>query len=1132
MALPTFLDQLNQSGELKALKPVRLQILGPYHAQHLIDGYELSKFYESISADILDSHQLRFPLSSTSSKKWHTNTSFRSLIPEVVQDILVNTLRWDYVLENVVSEVREASNSKCNIVHLGNSGAGRSLLSALRQNDDLEISSDERFANHETTSSEAQRSSGATHSKIAICGLSGRFPDAADHEAFWKLLEKGLDLHREVPAYRFNVKTHVDADGKRKNTSHTPYGCFIEDPGLFDPGFFNISPREAAQTDPMHRLALVTAYEALEMSGYVANRTPSTQLDRIGTFYGQTSDDYRETQAAQEVDTYFIPGGVRAFAPGRINYYFNFSGPSFSIDTACSSSLAAIQLACTSLLAFDCDTALAGGMNIMSNPDMFSGLSRGQFLSKKGPCATFDDEADGYCRADGVGSIVLKRLEDAEADKDPILGVILGVATNHSAEAISITHPHAGAQEFLCKQVLNRAHVDPLDVSYVEMHGTGTQAGDSTEMRSVTNVFAPEHRRRRPDQSLHLGAVKANAGHAEAASGTASLIKVLMMMEKDLIPPHCGIKGTINHTFPSNLSDRNVHIPFEATAWKKKDGSKRRVFINNFSAAGGNTALLLEDSSVKPPVDGSSDKRTRHTVAVTGRSKLSLRKNVDNLIRHLERHPEVNLSSVSYSTTARRTQHDLRATVSAATREGIVESLKACLNKDISKITKTPPKVTFMFTGQGSHYISMAKLIYESSPQFRSSIDKFDKIAKIQGFPSIMPLIDGTVTDLATLSPLLVQLGAICVQMALYRLYASWGVKPTVVVGHSLGEYAALNAAGVLSVADTIFIVGTRAKLMQENCHTGSHSMLAIKASVATLSRVIDFGACEIACLNAPEETVLSGTNINIDMLMDGMKEHGFKATKLAVPFAYHSAQVEPFLDGFERAARGITFNKPTVPVISPLLNKIVEDQVTFNSAYLRDHCRKTVNFLGGLEAAKHADLVNDNSLWVEIGSHPTCSSMVKATMGPQAKTVASLRRNEDDWKIITNSLCTLHDAGLGIDWSQYHKEYDSCHEYLRLPTYAWDNRNFWIQYANDWMLYKGNTEALAELEDPKLKFTSTSVHRIIERDLEGDVATIVGQSDLTEPLLKEVMEGHEVNGFALCPPVSLLLGPITGAAC
>ncbi len=300
-----------------------------------------------------------------------------------------------------------------------------------------------------------------------------------------------------------------------------------------------MSPREAAQTDPMQRLMLSTAYEAMEMAGIVPGRTPSTKTDRIGTFYGQTSDDWREVNAAQDIDTYFISGGVRAFGPGRINYHFKFSGPSFIIDTACSSSLAAIHLACTSLQAGQCDTAFAGGANVLTNPDIFSGLSRGHFLSKTGSCKTFDNDADGYCRGDGVATVILKRVDDALTDRDPILGVIRGTATNHSAEAISITHPHVGAQESLFSKVLQDSGVDAHEISYVEMHGTGTQAGDGVEMESVSNVFAPRSRQRGTDEPLYLGAIKANIGHGESVAGVSSLIKLLLMLQKNVIPPHC-----------------------------------------------------------------------------------------------------------------------------------------------------------------------------------------------------------------------------------------------------------------------------------------------------------------------------------------------------------------------------------------------------------------------------------------------------------------------------------------------------------------------------------------------------------------------------------------------------------------
>jgi asperthecin polyketide synthase len=315
----------------------------------------------------------------------------------------------------------------------------------------------------------------------------------------------------------------------------------------------------------MHRLALVTAYEALEMAGYAPNRTPSTNLKRVGTCYGQASDDWRELNGGQNIGTYGVPGGERAFANGRINYFFKFAGPSFNIDTACSSSSAAIHAACSALWAGEADTVIAGGLSVITNPDNYSMLCKGHFLSKTGQCKVWDKDADGYCRADGVGSVVIKRLEDAEADNDNILATILGSATNHSAEAISITHPHAGAQKDNYNQVMQSAGVNPLDVSYIELHGTGTQAGDAVESESVADVFAPLTPRRRVDQRLHLGAVKSNVGHGEAAAGITSLIKVLLIHQKNQIPPHVGIKTEMNPTISKDLEKRNIGLTMENT---------------------------------------------------------------------------------------------------------------------------------------------------------------------------------------------------------------------------------------------------------------------------------------------------------------------------------------------------------------------------------------------------------------------------------------------------------------------------------------------------------------------------------------------------------------------------------------
>jgi acyl transferase domain-containing protein len=651
---------------------------------------------------------------SCSSGTWFQETDTVSLLKAVVFEILNETLMFQNVLDGCVKAAREFSGRECLILALGPTQNANTLANLVRAKTDLNVTLRKPpQINPLATASTIGNHGSSGKCKLAIVGMAGRFPDAASCEALWDLLRKGLDVHRVVPADRFNVDTHYDPTGKRINTSHTPYGCWIENPGYFDPRFFNMSPREALNTDPMQRMALTTAYEALEMSGYVPNRTPSTCLDRIGTFYGQTSDDWREINAAQAVDTYFITGGVRAFGPGRINYHFGFSGPSLNIDTACSSSAAAMQVACTALWARDCDTAIVGGLSCMTNPDIFSGLSRGQFLSKKGPCATFDNEADGYCRGDGCASVIVKRYEDAVADKDNVLAVILGTATNHSADAISITHPHGPTQSILSRSILDEAGVDPLDIDYVEMHGTGTQAGDGTEMESVTNVFAPREasgQRKRPrDRPLYLGAVKANVGHGEAASGVTALVKVLMMLKKNAIPPHVGIKqgSVMNKGFPADLSDRNVNIAFHMTPFRRSDGKPRRVFINNFSAAGGNTGLLLEEApKLEPALE---DPRSVHIITVTAKSKSAMIRNAENLVSWMRENPGTPISHVAYTMTARHIQHYWRMNVVASDLTEASRAISERLKENFVPVLPEQPKVAFIFTGQGSHYAGMGK---------------------------------------------------------------------------------------------------------------------------------------------------------------------------------------------------------------------------------------------------------------------------------------------------------------------------------------------------------------------------------------------------------------------------------------
>jgi iterative type I PKS product template protein len=756
-------------------------------------------------------------------------------------------------------------------------------------------------------------------------------------------------------------------------------------------------------------------------------------------------------------------------------------------------------------------------MNVLTNPDIFSGLSKGQFLSKTGSCKTYDDGADGYCRGDGVVTLILKRLDDAITDKDPILGVINGIATNHSAEAVSITHPHAGAQKFLFQKVMDEAEVDVRSVNYVEMHGTGTQAGDGVEMDSVSSIFAPPLNskvKRRSDQPLFVGSVKSNIGHGEAVSGASALVKVLLMLQKNIIPPHCGIKTKINHAFPTDLKDRNLNMAFKPTPFPRPADAPRYVFINNFSAAGGNTAILLEDAprqlSLKP------DCRSTHVVAVTAKSLSSFKQNLKRLLAWAKDQSDSTLPSLAYTTTARRSHYQYRLAFEAKDLQQVRETLNSYADISRQPISSNKkPKVAFAFTGQGSHYIGMGKQLFRDVAQFRRDLEDYDQIACSHGFPSFIGLIDGSIQDLTDVSPVITQLAIACSEMALAQLWKSWGVTPSVVVGHSLGEYAALQVAGVLSVLDTILLVGRRAQLLVTNCAVGSHGMLAVRASFATVEPLISHIPVEKACINAPEELVFSGTVDHIEQLRETLATNGLKATKLNVPYAFHSAQVDPILEEFKAAAKSAVFHTPQIPVISTYIGSVVNDTNVFGPEYLSRHCRESVNFLGGVSSALQNGVVDEQTVWVEIGPHPVCSNMIKGILGKETIAVPCLNRNDDPWKTVASSTSALFNVGIDVDWQEYHHSFSDSHEVLSLPSYAFDDKVYWIDYKENWTLTKGEKFAPVNV---KPSLSTTSVQKIIQEKIDADTALVVAESDLAEPLLRKVIEGHLVNGAGLCP--------------
>ena len=719
--------------------------------------------------------------------------------------------------------------------------------------------------------------------------------------------------------------------------------------------------------------------------------------------------------------------------------------------------------------------------------------------------------------------MVLKRLEDAEADNDNILAVVLSAGTSHSAEAVSITHPHDAAQAVLYDQIVRRAGIDPLSVGYVEMHGTGTQAGDPTEMRSVTSVFAPARSHGQRPVPLHVGTVKSNMGHGEAAAGIMAFVKTMLVFQHGRIPPHIGVKTGLNPALP-DLSKMGVVIPYEGAAWGPNSTHKRLAMINNFGAAGGNTAMIIEEYSPKPRIG--EDTRETHVLTVSAKTAQSLSWNIRNLVEFMENTPDVSLADVAYTLSARRRHFEYRKSVAVGSVADAVKQLRPHIETALSQTpcsVKRPP-VAFAFAGQGTFYMGIGSSLYRDDPAFRAQLDQFDSLARRQGFPSFLPAVTKSCAreDVPASS---IHLAIVCVEIALARLYMTLGLKPAAVIGHSLGEYAALAVAGVLSDSDAVFLVGTRAAILDANCAAHTHCMVAVRGSVADIARAADGAPFEVACVNSPKETVIGGPVAQLEPLAARLTQAGLRATRLDVPHAYHTAQMDLVVDDLVRQTQGVVYNRPRVPVISPRDSAVLEAGAAIDPSYLPVSLRKTVDFAGALHAASAAGVVSKATVWLEMGHHPVCAGFISRTLSDTRLACSSLHRDTDNWTSLAKTLGSLWEqGGLAVDWAEYHRPFERALRLARVPTYAWNNKNYWIQYRGDWNLTKGQVlpaPAPEALPAAVSGFHTSSIHRLYSENYDAATAQVLGESDMTAPALKDVIEGHAMNGYGVASSVS-----------
>lgn len=677
------------------------------------------------------------------------------------------------------------------------------------------------------------------------------------------------------------------------------------------------------------------------------------------------------------------------------------------------------------------------------------------------------------------------------------------------------------AQAHLYNQLVKRSGIDPLSVGYVEFHGTGTGAGDPTEMRSVTSVFAPGQKR---NTALHVGSVKANVGHGEAAAGIMSFMKTLLVFQKGMIPPHIGIKTGLNPSLPKDLEKRGVVIPFSATPWERQDNQKRLAVVNNFGAAGGNTAMILEEAVPRPRLG--EDSRPTHPILVSAKTPFSLEQNLRRLVAFIEAHPELSIADLSYTLSARKMHYNYRVSILATSLEEAVTLLRKEIEAVVAQvpIATKQPTVAFAFTGQGTFYVGIGAQLYRDSRTFQRQLDQLDGIAQRQNFPSFLPIIKGTcnVKDVSTVS---MHLAIVCVEIALARQWALFGVTPSVVVGHSLGEYAALNAAGVFSDSDTIFLVGTRAMLLETKCTPATHGMLSVRASLENIKKACEGITFEVACINGPEETVVGGPVADLEALANVLKGAGYRTIKLDVPHAYHTSQMQTLVDEFVKSTQAVVPKKPKIPVISPRCSEVLTSGI--DVSYLARATRETVDYVGGLNAARKSGVVPDSTVWIEVGHHPCCVSFIAKTLSGTLLTSPTLHRDQNNWTTIGKALIGLYNAGVSIDWSEYHSSFEQALRLVETPNYAWNNKNYWIQYRGDWNLTKGQEFPGSNYSNAKTAqtvkgFRTTSIHKIREETYTQSSAQLLAESDMTDPVLKDVIEGHAMNDYGVASSVSL----------
>ncbi len=888
--------------------------------------------------------------------------------------------------------------------------------------------------------------------KIAIVGMGCRFPGGANSiEQFWELLVNGKDGISEIPADRWNVEKYYDEDRQAPGKACSKKGgyldCKIDE---FDARFFNISPKEANALDPQQRILLEVTWEAFENANMNMERYNGSNT---GVYVGICNNEYymSQTQSGDlnTINPYSLTGCSWSTACGRISYTFGFEGPCTSVDTACSSALTALHFACTALQAGEADMQVVAGVNLIESPTTGIGFSKLQATCPDGYCKSFDAAANGYARGEGCGVIILKRLSDAIRDQNEILAVVRGTGINQDGKSNGLTAPNGKSQEKLMKKTIHSARVKAEQIDYVEMHGTGTKLGDPIEVNAVASVYGNIRTKENP---LKIGSVKSNIGHLESAAGMASIIKVLLALKHQILPANLHFHEP-NHLI--HWEDTHLEVVERNMPWIPKE-KPRMAAINGFGFGGSNAHVIIEEYKESKEEKGEVKKEGLDFILkITAQSKPSLEKLVDAYDKLLRDSDEETFKNIIYAAAKDRPDLNERYLVCGSSKTAILEQMKLYREQGFARSVvcntkehfKKNRKVVFLYTGQGSQYRKMGEFLYKTSEVFQKSMDICDALFRPYLLTSLLELLYGEQADDETIArTVYAQPLIFSIEYALSQVWNDLGVKPEIVMGHSIGEYAAAVIAGIMTLEDGVKLVSARGRLME--MAPGHGKMVSIFAKEEVVKGLLighEKTVC-IAAKNTIENHVIAGVSEEVDAIVKKAAKIGVIAKELVVSHAFHSMLMEPVLEDFYAVAKEVTYHEAKVRFVSSLYGRELEAGQILNADYWTNHIRSEVNFYKALTSID----TKQEYLFLEVGSNRVLSALVNLVFGENQVIASTLNRKESDKAYLAYQIAKVYSTGVEIDWRNVWFTDTNITKKVTLPNYPYNKQKYWMELKYD----------------------------------------------------------------------------------